>query len=503
MKALGILGTSSNAGKSWFATALCAWLRRQGVRVAPFKSQNMSNNACATLDGGEIGIAQAVQAAACGLAPRVEMNPILLKPVGDSTSQVVRLGKAVEQVHARDYYQTIEDSWQVVRETLDGWQNQCDVLVMEGAGSPVELNIVDRDIANLRPIRYVNGKWILVADIERGGVFAQIAGTWALMSPADQAAGLGHVINKFRGDTSLFPDPTPYLAEHCTLPYLGLLPQRNQLQIDEEDSLCLHNATSAPQSNGIAWVRLPQISNSQDIQAWRNDTGLNVYWASTVAEIEQAAAIILPGSKNTLQDLAWLQQTGLAAAIQARAQAGVPVVGICGGYQMLGTYLSDPTGVAGLAGHAEDLGLLPLQTEFHAHKTVAPRQSHCKGETWDTYEIHSGRSQIKPQPHVSDTVILVRPSGAPRQIAPLLHILHTDGTTIPEGSCHGNIWGSYQHGLFDGAPMRQRLVEAANLQQVTISPISRKAQADQTYSAMADLLETCLDMQAIKRELAI
>ncbi len=487
MKALGILGTSSNAGKSWFATALCAWLRRQGVRVAPFKSQNMSNNACATLDGGEIGIAQAVQAAACGLAPRVEMNPILLKPVGDSTSQVVRLGKAVDQVHARDYYQTIEDSWQVVRETLDGWQNQCDVLVMEGAGSPVELNIVDRDIANLRPIRYVNGKWILVADIERGGVFAQIAGTWALMSPADQAAGLGHVINKFRGDTSLFPDPTPYLAEHCTLPYLGLLPQRNQLQIDEEDSLCLHNATSSPQSNGIAWVRLPQISNSQDIQAWRNDTRLNVYWASTVAEIEQAAAIILPGSKNTLQDLAWLQQTGLAAAIQARAQAGVPVVGICGGYQMLGTDLSDPTGLAGLAGHAEGLGLLPLQTEFHAHKTVAPRQSHCKGETWDTYEIHSGRSHWQ--------------STEPQR--PLLQLLEADGTTIPEGSCLGNVWGSYQHGLFDGAPMRQRLVSAAELQDVTISPISRKAQADQTYSAMADLLETCLDMQAIKRELAI
>lgn len=227
-----------------------------------------------------------------------------------------------------------------------------------------------------------------------------------------------------------------------------------------------------------------QLSNSQDIQAWRNDTGLNVYWASTVAEIEQASAIILPGSKNTLQDLAWLQQTGLAAAIQARAQAGVPVVGICGGYQMLGTQLSDPVGVAGLAGSAQGLGLIPMQTEFHANKTVTTRQSHSDAQTWETYEIHSGRSHwqgTEPQ-------------------NPLLQMLDKDGAKLPEGTRHGNIWGSYQHGLFDGAPMRQRLIEAANLQQVTISPISRKVQADQTYTAMADLLEQCLNTEALKRE---
>lgn len=487
MKAIGILGTSSNAGKSWFATALCAWLRRQGVRVAPFKAQNMSNNACATLDGGEIGIAQAVQAAACGLTPRVEMNPILLKPVGHSRSQIIRLGKAVDQVEAKDYYQTIESSWQVVRDTLDQWKSQCDVLVMEGAGSPVELNIANRDIANFRPIRYVDGKWILVADIERGGVFAQIAGTHALSAPEDQARGLGYVVNKFRGDTSLFTNPDHYLEPHCALPYVGLLPKLDHLQIDEEDSLCMHNSSSGSGQSSIAWVRLPHISNSHDIQAWRNDTGLHVHWADTPAELANARAIIIPGTKNTLKDLQWLKAGGLAAIIQERASAGVPIVGICGGYQILGTELHDPTGTGGQSGSAHGLGLIPMRTDFSATKTVSPRTAHWNGETWESYEIHSGQSRL-----LGST-----------DIPPLLQLHSPDGSVQPEGACLDHIWGSYQHGLFDAAAMRRRLVSAAGIEKATISPISRKAQAEQTFEAMADLLEERIDLEKIKQALSL
>lgn len=485
MKALGILGTSSNAGKSWLATALCAWLRKQGVRVAPFKSQNMSNNAYATLDGGEIGIAQAVQAAASGLRPCVEMNPILLKPAGNSSSQIVRLGKAVAHIEARDYYQSIEASWQVVQDTLDDWKQKCDVLVMEGAGSPVELNIVDRDIANLRPIRYVNGKWLLVADIERGGVFAQVAGTYALCQPEDRANSLGYVINRFRGDTALFPNPQPYLAGHCDQAYLGLLPLQNELQIDEEDSLCRHNASQLGSEPAIAWIRLPHISNSQDIQAWRNDSGVHVHWADSPQAIANASAIVIPGTKNTLHDLAWLQRTGLAAAIQAKAKQGTPIVGICGGYQMLGSTLTDATGVAGQAGTATGLDLLPMHTEFSNEKTVTPRISTCDGEQWETYEIHSGRST------------------ANEPIPALLETIGADGTRQPEGLRHQNIWGSYQHGLFDGPAMRRRLVQAAGIDTAHIAKISRQAQAAHTFDAMADLLELCLDLESIKREVGL
>src|SRR5215469_12736396 len=204
VKALSVLGTASNSGKSWFATALCASLRRKGFSVAPFKAQNMSNNSFATLTGGEIGRAQAAQAEACGLVPVVEMNPILLKPSGELGSQLIVLGEAVEHVRAAEYYTFIEKLWPVVRESLKYWESRCDVLILEGAGSPVELNLLDRDIVNLRPIRELDGKWLLVADIERGGVFAQVVGTWSLMTAADQARALGLVVNKFRGDLSLF-----------------------------------------------------------------------------------------------------------------------------------------------------------------------------------------------------------------------------------------------------------------------------------------------------------
>ncbi len=254
MRAISVLGTSSNSGKSWLATALCAWFRKQGLRVAPFKAQNMSNHSAVTPEGGEIGRAQAAQAEACGLAPSVHMNPILLKPTGQSRSQLVRLGRAEGHVAAADYYKITESLWPTVTASLEHWKARCDVLVLEGAGSPVELNLLARDLVNLRPVRHLDAKWLLVADIERGGVFAQAAGTWALLSPTDRARCCGLVVNKFRGDKSLFADAARHFAPHFGAPLLGTLPFAPALQPEAEDSLALEPAAPS-EGEPIHWIR--------------------------------------------------------------------------------------------------------------------------------------------------------------------------------------------------------------------------------------------------------
>lgn len=481
MKSISILGTSSNAGKSWVATALCAWLRRQGVNVAPFKAQNMSNNAYATLEGGEIGVAQAVQAEACGLRPVAEMNPILLKPSGPTGSQIVRLGKAGEHIGAKDYYRTIEDSWEVVRDTLDGWRDKCDVLVMEGAGSPVELNLMDRDIVNLRPIQRVDGKWILVSNIEFGGVFAQAIGTWSLLPEEMKPRGLGFVVNRFRGDTSLFDEARGEFERRMTLPYLGLLPFDPNLKIDDEDSL--NSVVEKTDSNEpfIAWIKYPHVSNTQDQLAWQNDEGVSNRWVDSPEGLRGASAVVLPGSKNTLSDLKWLRQTEFSEAVLEFAKKNVPVVGICGGYQMLGAEVSDAASGASEAG----LGLISMKTELSHEKIVTRREVVCDGERWETYEIHTGVSSMKVE------------SGG----TALLSVLDGNGSPQAEGIKVGSIWGTYQHGLFDSPFMRRSLLELAGVAGVSVCSKSWKSKRLEIYDAMADLLETQLDLEGVKRYL--
>lgn len=481
MKAVSILGTSSNAGKSWITTAFCAALRRRGICVAPFKAQNMSNNSFVTLDGGEIGRAQAAQAEACGLTPSVEMNPILLKPSGLAGSQLIVLGKAREHLKAQEYYRRIEEMWPLVRQTLDDWKSRCDLLVLEGAGSPVELNLMHRDVVNLRPIEHLDGRWLLVSNIERGGVFAQIVGTWNLLPPPMRERGLGVIVNQFRGDLQLFADAARWLAPHTSLPYLGVVPHRAALQPESEDSLChIAEQSDESQSDAIVWIRFPHLSNSQDVQPWLLDQGVSIGWAKNPSDLTRAKAIVLPGSKNTIADLEWLRETGLAQAIKRAANTGVPVLGICGGFQMLGRSLADAEGVAGARGEIEGLNLLPVDTTFLETKTVQQVEAIWKNERWTAYEIHMGQTS------------------AFREIPPLLNV-RRNGATTHEGCRSGNIWGTYLHGLFECPAMREEFARAAGLRDFQASRISWKAHQQSIYGRMADLIEGHLDLTSVWR----
>jgi adenosylcobyric acid synthase len=482
MRALSVLGTSSNSGKSWLATALCAWLRRRGIRVAPFKAQNMSNNSFATLDGGEIGRAQAVQAAACGLTPSVQMNPILLKPSGSQGSQLILLGKPQRHLLATEYYRLVDELWLVVRDTLEYWRDRCDVLILEGAGSPVELNLLSRDIVNLRPVHYLDGRSVLVADIERGGAFAQIVGTWMLLTPADRERFLGVIVNKFQGDVSLFADAPKYLAERVSINYLGVLPYFSDLQPESEDSLC-REAEESTQGEKVAWIRLPHLANSQDCQPWLLDQGIRVQWVDEPSQLADARVIILPGSKNTIADLDWLRRTNLDAAIQYAAKRGIPIVGICGGYQILGQSLCDPEGVAGDRGMLPGLNLLPVQTTFSPSKWVSQVVAHWGNDRWSAYEIHMGITM-------------------PTEKCDALTMVENGQGTQPEGCRRNHIWGTYLHGVFESPEVRSELAALAGLKNYSVARVSWRAHQEQKYNRMADALEAQLDTEEIWKYVA-
>lgn len=484
MKALSILGTGSGAGKSWVATAFCAWLRGRGVRVAPFKAQNMSNNAWATLEGGEMARAQAIQAEACGLRPVAEMNPVLLKPSGALGSQVVVLGKARGHCPAREYYREAERLWQVTKETLDGWRRHCDVLVLEGAGSPVELNLMERDFVNLRPMRHLDGRWLLVGDVDRGGIFAQLAGTWALLSEEDRARSLGAIVNRFRGDVSLFSNPSQWLAPHAPgFDILGTLPYRSDLQPEEEDGLGEGNED---RGNGepMVWVKYPNVANLTDCQPWWDDEGVRTLWSADPDTVARAKCIVLPGSKNTIADLRWLRGRGLDRAIQAAALRGALVIGLCGGYQMLGERLSDPKGVAGDAGEEKGLSLLPLETDFEEQKIVREVTVEFAAQHWQAYEIHMGRT---------------------RRTAPCygLNLVFQDGENRPEGARLGRVLGTYLHGWFESPRLRASLAAEAGFTAHRAEPALWADKRQALYRSMAAHLEAHVCLDSVKRYLGL
>lgn len=436
--ALLITGTSSDAGKSVLVAGICRWLARRGISVAPFKAQNMSNNSVVTPDGGEIGRAQAVQAAACGIEPSVWLNPVLLKPGSDRCAQVVVLGQAVGTVSARSYRARAATLLDVAISALTALRSQHQVVICEGAGSPAEINLRGADIANMGLARAAGLPVLVVGDIDRGGVLAHLFGTLALLSRSDQALVAGFVINKFRGDPELLAPGLAQLQALTGRRSYGVLPFQDAVWLDAEDSLAHAAGTvvgrpAPPQGTQwlrVAAVRLPRISNGTDLDALACEPGVSVCYVTEPSRLADADLVVLPGSKSTVADLAWLRRTGLAAAVVAHARAGRPVLGICGGYQMLARRITDH--VESGAGQVPGLGLLDLEVVFDRRKQLRRAVGTALGEPVTGYEIHHGR--------------VVR-SGDP----PLV-------TDQNEGSDAGHVLGTHWHGLLENDAFRRALL---------------------------------------------
>jgi adenosylcobyric acid synthase len=440
-----VLGTTSGAGKSWLTTALCRWYARQGLKVAPFKAQNMSNNArvVASANGsGEIGSAQYFQALAARAVPDVRMNPLLLKPEADTHSQVVLLGQVDQALTRMPWRERSAHVWPHIAQALDGLRADNDVVVIEGAGSPAEINLMASDIVNMRVARHAQAQCLLVTDIDRGGAFAHLYGTWALLDKADQALIRGFVLNKFRGDPALLAPAPAQLQALTGIPTVGVLPMWWQHGLPEEDGVFddrtqQHGAVTQT----VAVMAYPRISNLDEFQALKNIPGLRLLWARTPADLgglKPTDWLILPGSKHTSSDLAWLRTQGLDHLIAQHAQQGGAVLGICGGLQMLGEALIDTHGIDG---NAPGLGLLPLVTCFAQEKTVrrmSAQFAHMNG-TWrelsgvrfDGYEIHHGQTQAHTAMHAAGDVA------------------HEVIAQLAWQNKAGNVLGLYMHGLLE------------------------------------------------------
>jgi len=446
-----VLGTTSGAGKSWIATALCRWYSRQGLKVAPFKAQNMSNNARVVL-GGEIGSAQYFQALAARAEPDVRMNPLLLKPERDTHSQVVLLGQVNRELTALPWRGRSERVWPQIAEALDELRAVNDVVVIEGAGSPAEINLMASDIVNLRVARHAEARCLLVTDIDRGGAFAHLYGTWALMPPADRDLLAGFVLNKFRGDASLLAPAPQQLQALTGVATVATLPMWWQHGLPEEDGVFDDRSVASGEiTRTVAVVAYPRISNLDEFQPLKNIAGLRLRWARSPADVAGADWLILPGSKNTSGDLAWMREQGLDRAVTAHAAGGGAVLGICGGLQMLGEALIDPHGVDG---NGPGLGLLPVVTLFAADKTVRHREATfdtvsgewaaLSGITVRGYEIHHGQTaEHVAMAAAGDRATAVMPDELAWQNA------------------GGNVLGLYLHGLFEDPAVLKALFGVA------------------------------------------
>ena len=458
-KCVMVLGTSSGVGKSWLTTALCRWYARQGYQVAPFKAQNMSNNArvVASHNGlGEIGSAQYFQALACFAEPDVRMNPLLLKPEADTHSQVVLLGEVNHALTQTPWRERSEKVWPHIANALDDLRADNDIVVIEGAGSPAEINLMDSDIVNLRVARHADARCLLVADIDKGGAFAHLYGTWALLSPKDQARISGFVLNKFRGDVHLLA-PAPQMLEELThIPTVAVLPMWWKHGLPEEDGVFDdRNHASGPITKTVAVIAYPRISNLDEFQPLKNVAGLRLIWArspSDLASLGKEDWIILPGSKHTSSDLGWLRSQKLDQCIVEHANRGNFVLGICGGLQILGEALIDQHGVDG---NAAGLGLLSLVTNFESTKTVKRTStqlnqvrgvlSALSGLAVSGYEIHHGQTTVHKD-------MAAKGAG-----------VHEVATNLAWQNDSGNVTGIYLHGLFENPEVLKALFGAETI----------------------------------------
>ncbi|MDN4493949.1 cobyric acid synthase [Ureibacillus aquaedulcis] len=442
-KAIMVQGTASDVGKSLICTALCRIFANDGYRVAPFKSQNMALNSYITKDGGEIGRAQGVQAEAARVDATTDMNPILLKPKGEMISEVIVHGKHRQNMDAKRYREEfVEMVMPEVKESLQKLEQQYDIILLEGAGSPAEINLKERDIANMRMAHLADASVILVADIDRGGVFASIIGTLFLLDDQERARVKGIIINKFRGMEELLTSGIEWLEKKTDIPVLGVIPYLD-VAIDAEDSLALASLKlKKPKQDqstiDAAMVKLPHISNFTDIDPFYDEPGVNVRLVSNLHQLQTPDLLILPGTKNTIEDLEWLKQSGLAESIQQLVKKGTRIFGICGGYQMLGELLIDPNAVEGDGGTFEGLGLLPIETTFFPQKqTVQVKGTLEDGQQVSGYEIHLGRSE-----KTADIRSFIRLE---------------DGREDGVMTANGQIIGTYLHGIFHNRLFTRKL----------------------------------------------
>jgi adenosylcobyric acid synthase len=474
---LMVQGTTSDAGKSTVVAALCRLLARQGVRVVPFKPQNMALNSAVTADGGEIGRAQALQAQAAGLAPHTDMNPVLLKPSGESSAQVIIHGKVRADMHARDYHRYKTVAMQAVLESHNRLTAQYEVILTEGAGSPAEVNLRERDIANMGFAEAVDCPVILVADIDRGGVFAHIIGTLACLSDSERARIAGFVINRFRGDIGLLEPGLEWLRQQTGKPVLAVLPYLQGLYLDAEDAV--QPAQTGRGRFRVLVPRLLRISNHTDFDPLRAHPDIDLQFIGSGQTIPGADLIILPGSKNTRADLDWLLAQGWQAALGKHLRYGGKVIGICGGFQMLGRSVSDPHGLEGPAGDTRALGLLDLATELTADKQLRQVSGHCAfaDASVTGYEIHMG---------ISQGAALATPA------------FHIDARAEGARSADDQILGTYLHGLFDHPQALAALLEWAGLHAASqIDPAQlREHSLDRIADACQPLLDALLQIGA-------
>jgi adenosylcobyric acid synthase len=496
-----VQGTASNVGKSLIVTALCRLFRQEGLRVLPFKSQNMALNSCVTPTGAEIGRAQAAQAEAAGVEPHVDMNPVLIKPEGDARSQIVVMGEALGSMSALEYHRRKPELRLMIAECLDRLRRRADLVLIEGAGSPAEINLKAQDIVNMSVARAADARVLLVGDIDRGGVFASLVGTMELLDPDERARIAGFIINKFRGDLSLLRPGLELLTGRTGVPVMGVLPYLQALRLADEDSLSLEGRRGrrqpGPDEIDIAVVRLPRISNYDDFGPLEHEEGVVVRFVEHPRELEGADLVILPGSKSTVSDLAWLRERGLAEAIVARARRSEPVLGVCGGYQMMGRSIEDPEGLESDQTVTDGLGLLCVRTRFQAPKITADVRARSATATFLTeavppgselrgYEIHAGRVDTLGAP--SGIFEVTRRNGQ--------SCLSSEGVTSDGGVAVGTLL----HGLFENDGVRASLLgflrRRRGLPQRSPGPLPTR---DEEYDRLAAMLREHLDLRALRR----
>ena len=519
-RAIMCVGTGSHAGKSVLAAALCRIYARRGFRVAPFKAQNMALNSFVTPDGGELGRAQAYQARAAGVEPHVDMNPVLLKPSSQTGSQVIVLGRPVRHMSVREYHAFQPEVWPTVTAAYERLRAANDLIVIEGAGSPAEINLRDQDIVNMKVALYAQCPVLLIGDIDRGGVFASLVGHMELFTPEERERIAAFVINKFRGDASLLDSGLEFLRERTGVPTLGVVPMLTDWRGDEEDSLGIEDRRRRAKPDAplqIAVVRLPFISNYTDFDALADEPDVNVRYVTTADGLDGAAAIVLPGTKSTIADLTWLRTSGLAAAVTARAAAGTPLVGVCGGYQMLGRRIHDPEHVESDAEAVDGLGLLDVETTFAGDKRTVRVDGELLGVAGPGAAGPAAGGLGAAQAPLGHGDGPLGPAGTPlhgyeihmgrtalgRGAAPLLRLRGADGAEHDDGAVAtaavGAVCGSYVHGLFDHPALRSAFLNRLRAGLVLPARESVAPPVDDDIDRLADHVEAHLDAKLLSQ----